>query len=255
MIGIYKITNLVNGHCYIGQSRNIVKRWSEHKCSAIKADSPSYNYPLQRAIRKHGIDAFKFEILEECSISELNDKESFWIKTLSPKYNQTTGGDYQIVPQKLTLDKVLEIQSILIADIEGNISHKILAQQYGVHKDTIRDINVGRTWRNDKYIYPLHYSKYDASNPQKAQYYCKDCGIEISKGSEYCIKCSAKKNRTVSRPTRNELKHLIRSSNFSAIGRQFGVSDNAIRKWCKAENLPTSAREIKKIPDNIWENI
>lgn len=38
---------------------------------------------------------------------------------------------------------------MLMEDKEGKIVHKELAKEYNVSKDTIRDINVGRTWYND----------------------------------------------------------------------------------------------------------
>lgn len=45
-------------------------------------------------------------------------------------------------------------------------------------------------------------------------------------------------HRTVDRPSRDELKQLIRTKPFLQIGKMYGVSDNAIRKWCDFENLP-----------------
>ena len=64
MIGIYKITNKINGHCYIGQSIDIQRRWACHKNSAIREKSSSHNYPLQKAMRKYGIDNFELEIYQ-----------------------------------------------------------------------------------------------------------------------------------------------------------------------------------------------
>ena len=55
--------------------------------------------------------------------------------------------------------------------------------------------------------------------------------------------------------TREELKNLIRSKPFTAIGRQFNVSDNTIRKWCDKFNLPRKATEIKIFSDEDWELI
>lgn len=40
-----------------------------------------------------------------------------------------------------------------------------------------------------------------------------------------------------------------------SIGKKFGVSDNAIRKWCKAVNLPTRKKEIDNYSDEEWNNI
>ena len=65
----------------------------------------------------------------------------------------------------------------------------------------------------------------------KQIFYCKDCGKEISRYSERCPKCQALHHRKVSnRPNREELKKLIRTLPFTTIGKQFNVSDNAIRK-------------------------
>ena len=55
--------------------------------------------------------------------------------------------------------------------------------------------------------------------------------------------------------TREELKELIRTKPFTQIGKQFNVSDNAIRKWCGKFNLPRKSTEIKEITDEEWKNI
>ena len=84
-------------------------------------------------------------------------------------------------------------------------------------------------------------------------YYCKVCGKEVWRGNEYCPDCAAKARRKVERPTRQQLKELIRTTPFTKIGEFFGVSDNTIRKWCKAENLPSKATEIKQYTNEEWE--
>ena len=61
--------------------------------------------------------------------------------------------------------------------------------------------------------------------------------------------------RIVERPNREELKKMIRTISFSQLGRQFGVTDNAIRKWCDFYNLPRTKKEINKISDEDWELI
>ena len=85
--------------------------------------------------------------------------------------------------------------------------------------------------------------------------YCEKCGKMITPSSTYCTKCLGLVNRTVERPTREELKNLIRTVPFITIGKQFGVSDNAIRKWCKIENLPYTKKEIKSYSDKEWDLI
>lgn len=89
------------------------------------------------------------------------------------------------------------------------------------------------------------------------KYYCIECGQEITKDSQsgLCVSCSSKATRIVERPAREELKTLIRTMPFTQIAKQFGVSDNAIRKWCIKENLPSRVTEIKQISDDDWKII
>lgn len=56
--GIYKITNLVNGKVYIGASKNIERRWRDHK--------KRINSPIHSDLEALGVENFKFEVLLEC---------------------------------------------------------------------------------------------------------------------------------------------------------------------------------------------
>ena len=76
-IGIYKITNLKNGMVYVGQSNNIADRWKQHIKRGIGADPPTQN-KLYPAMLEIGVENFTFEILEECPISSLNEREKFY---------------------------------------------------------------------------------------------------------------------------------------------------------------------------------
>jgi group I intron endonuclease len=75
MIGIYKITNLVDSKIYIGSSVNIDKRYKEH---LVNSTTKSNKY-LQNAINKYGKENFKFEVLEECNKEDLKNIEQFWL--------------------------------------------------------------------------------------------------------------------------------------------------------------------------------
>lgn len=55
--------------------------------------------------------------------------------------------------------------------------------------------------------------------------------------------------------TREELKHLIRTTSFVKIGERYGVSDNAVRKWCDKLNLPRRKTEINSYSDLEWSKI
>lgn len=71
LVGIYKIQNLENGKCYIGQSVDIHRRWNDHKSSAFNMNAECYAQHLYRSMRKYGIDKFDFSVLEECNRDEL----------------------------------------------------------------------------------------------------------------------------------------------------------------------------------------
>lgn len=88
------------------------------------------------------------------------------------------------------------------------------------------------------------------------KHYCTSCGMEIhSSKSGLCRECSHIKQRVVERPSREELKEAIRTKTFLELGRLYEVSDNAVRKWCKLENLPFKKTEIKAYSDEEWLKI
>ena len=85
---IYKITNSVNGKVYIGKTmRTIPERWKEHIRDSFKPGL-SYTSILHCSIRKHGVEAFSVEQVEECDNKTLNDREKYWIS----QYNSMDGG-------------------------------------------------------------------------------------------------------------------------------------------------------------------
>jgi len=68
----------------------------------------------------------------------------------------------------------------------------------------------------------------------KKEYFCI-CGNKISKDSKtgLCFKCYQVKARFVDRPSLEVLKNEIKELGYCAVGRKYGVTDNAIRKWLK----------------------
>lgn len=75
--GIYKITNLTNGMCYVGQSVDISNRWKQHIKRGIGAEAPTKN-KLYPAMAEFGVENFSFEIIEECEKELLDKKEDYW---------------------------------------------------------------------------------------------------------------------------------------------------------------------------------
>ena len=75
--GIYKITNLENQMCYVGQAVDIADRWKQHIRRGIGADPPTRN-KLYPAMLEFGAENFTFEIIEECAGKDLNSREDYW---------------------------------------------------------------------------------------------------------------------------------------------------------------------------------
>lgn len=109
-IGIYLITNKLNGKKYVGQSINVNKRWKEHISIAINPKSKKY--AIHNAIAKYGSDNFSWEILYYCSsLNESNALETKLIKQhncLHPfGYNLNEGGNSH-VPCDAVKEKIKE---------------------------------------------------------------------------------------------------------------------------------------------------
>lgn len=147
MIGIYKITKKENGKAYIGQSNDIKRRFSEHQSRGEKS-----RIPLDVAIQKYGKDAFTYEILEECSLEDLNEKETYWIKfydTVRNGYNCSYGGDQQSIGSQNGKAKLTEEDVINIRIAYDN--HKRQKDVYEKYKNkvtysTFQTVWQGKSW-------------------------------------------------------------------------------------------------------------
>ena len=83
--GVYKITNIITGDFYIGSSKNVKRRWADHKCQSTWKKHP--NNPMYLDMKHYGTDKFVFEILAEVEEGKLKEKEQQFIEKLNPTYN------------------------------------------------------------------------------------------------------------------------------------------------------------------------
>lgn len=250
MIGIYKITNKLNGKVYIGQSQNIKERWAEHKRPSNFINPTKILY---QAMKQFGIDNFIFEVLEECDKTELFEKEQYYISlynSLEPNgYNMQMGQNYR---KEVSEEAVQGIQQDLIENI---LSRKEISEKWNVSPCYVSNINSGLLRNDSKLSYPLR--PINPHNMQKNK--CIDCGKEIERGNTRCIACHNKHRKDTSHInsiiTREELKYKIRHQSFVSIGKDFNISDNGVRRWCEHYSLPTTKKEINSYSDEEWEKI
>ena len=119
----------------------------------------------------------------------------------------------------------------------------------GIHSN---NVEVPTNWKD---FYDEEVATQLLKDLEKKKYFCKVCGKEKSHTGVLCPECAAKAQRQVERPTREELKNLIRTMPLVQVGLMFNVSDNAIRKWCIAEGLPAKKSDINTYTDEEWKNI
>lgn len=89
-IGIYGLRNKVNDKWYVGQSVDIGVRWREYRLLRCKSQPKLYN-----ALLKYGYEGFEPQLLEECDVASLPNREEHWVKekdSVKNGYNCKSGG-------------------------------------------------------------------------------------------------------------------------------------------------------------------
>ena len=103
IIGIYKITNTVTNDFYIGSSKDVKRRWTEHKCPSSWKRLP--NSQLYQDMKKYGLDKFDFQVLEVVEPEELKEAEQKFIELLNPTYNRCNAKGLNVERRKETHKK------------------------------------------------------------------------------------------------------------------------------------------------------
>lgn len=105
---IYKIVNIINNKCYIGQTRShrlnrnkyrpfgYIGRFKDHISEAFSSSKKNQCTYLNNAFKKYGTDNFRCELITICNLEQLDDNEINYIIEYNSKYpngyNLTDGG-------------------------------------------------------------------------------------------------------------------------------------------------------------------
>ena len=157
LIGIYRITNIVNNKIYIGQTINYEKRKREH-INRLLANSHT-NRHLQSAWNKYGQQNFIFDFIENCSENMLTEREQYWIDYYggidnANVYNNREAGDSGEFSE--------ETRALISSKIKGRhlseeTKHKISETSKGRHhteetKRKISETSKGRTHMRGRHL-------------------------------------------------------------------------------------------------------
>lgn len=103
IITVYKIVNEVTGDFYIGSSKDVMRRFREHKQPLVwKKQS---NNPMYQDMRKYGVDKFRFQILVPVMPEYLKQVEQELIDMLKPTYNKYNAKGENVERKKETRKK------------------------------------------------------------------------------------------------------------------------------------------------------
>ncbi len=171
--GIYQITNNINGKVYIGQSIDIERRWNQHKYG-------KGSIILRNAIKKYGINNFKFEVLEIIKFTNKNDVikkltelEQKWLDNKKPYlkengYNQNKlskpnvsierPSDYGLLISKIKIDNNHCGKSVKQYDLMGNFikewkSAAEVERELGFKSENISSCCLGKQHSSNGYIW------------------------------------------------------------------------------------------------------
>lgn len=175
--GVYKIVNLLNGHFYIGSSKDISQRFSDHKSDL--RNLKHRNRHLENAWHKYGAENFQFEIVEE-TLNEkeiLLEREQYYLDTLKPEYNISKTADAptrgmkqspEWIAKRFKFRKELDfnadknpnakltweiVNKLRETHQKEHLSHKDVAKKFGLSQITVTRILRNKSWHDENYVH------------------------------------------------------------------------------------------------------
>lgn len=133
MAYIYKITNKLNNKIYIGQTiRTVEKRWKQHLYCYERLNSNNYLY---NAMKKHGVENFTIEELEECKDEDRFKRETCYII----KYNSMYPNGYNLILSQNSSDYPLELIELMLNDWDNGFCFNEIAKKWKLNEKTVSE--------------------------------------------------------------------------------------------------------------------
>ena len=139
---IYLITNDINSKVYVGQTiQTLNKRFNGHCCYS-KSDR-SVNMYIKRAIHKYGRYKFHIQLIEECPVNILNEREKYWINfynSYNTGYNLTLGGQDSNYFNINKLENTIDIKKFEQYILEFKPLVSEVASHFGISKCSVYNL-------------------------------------------------------------------------------------------------------------------
>jgi hypothetical protein len=138
VMGVYQITNTVNGHIYIGSAVDIDRRWRAHKYKLSK--NIHHSKHLQNAWNKYGADCFEFSVL--CEVNDptsILDVEQTYLDEYEPEYNVCTKAG-----NRLGVKQTDEAKRKIGDAQRGELNHMFGKHLSEEHKRKVGESSIGR---------------------------------------------------------------------------------------------------------------
>lgn len=181
IFSIYRITNQINGKCYIGFTENVAVRWDGHKSYA----RTGVRRPLYAAMRKYGVDNFTLDVIycskdREHTLLEMEPKFIAEYKQCSPGvYNLSEGGANTNTPEmkqrareRMRTNNPMTILRTNRASFQKGRTYTASPEHrlaHSISKTGTKNPNYGKI------------GSFDHLNKNKLT--CPHCGIETTKGN------------------------------------------------------------------------
>lgn len=257
----YLVSNL--GKIKSIKTNNIMHNYTNKKNPYAKVNLSFGSSRPQKSIRVHRAVACTF-IPNPNNLPQINHKDGNklnnninnleWVTAKQNSIHAVINDLYKSGEEsslsKLNREQIGYIKKNCIP-FDSEFGCKALAEKFNVDRSTISKILHDASWKEYSGDYELIPNI--INDLHKTKIYnrkCIICGTNfntINEDQKYCSQeCSHIPQRRSERPSKEELFKLIKGTPFVQIGKMFGVSDNAIRKWCKSYNLPYRKKDIKQ---------
>lgn len=211
--GIYEIYNKANGKRYVGQSVRLKNRLQTHFRRLLKNEHP--NRHLQASWNKYGEHLFSFEPIEYCDVSELDKKESYYIKLFNANSNHK-GYNIRIDSTSNRGIKWTEEQRERYKELSKNF--------YYLHNHTIPD------WVRERSIIALKNKVW--TDEERKRQSIRLTGTKVSDTSKMKIAQQGENNPShkLTLEEVKQIKALLASKKYMSkeIAKQFGVKSTTI---------------------------